>query len=154
MIEMERIQNLNLELGQEADGKVEDDRMDGRGFTSNINQNCEGASPLLPACLHLSRTGAAPRGECKTSAPSIGIPCHHERESLEIKRRRWAFYKALTTRQDRAPLNSFPWKTSFANEYGWNNRHAANATYLEINVRATNQHQVDRQTDISGTEKM
>ena len=104
-------------------------------------------------CLHLSRTGAAPRGECKTSAPSIGIPCHHERESLEIKCR-WAFYKALTTRQDKAPLNSFPWKTSFANEYGWNNRHAANATYLEINVRATNQHQVDRQTDISGTEKM
>ena len=51
MIEMERIQNLNLELGQEADGKVEDDRMDGRGFTSNINQNCEGASPLLPAPL-------------------------------------------------------------------------------------------------------
>ena len=55
MIEMERIQNLNLELGQEADGKVEDDqtdgRTDGRGFTSNINQNCEGASPLLSAPL-------------------------------------------------------------------------------------------------------
>ena len=30
MIEMERIQNLNLELGQEADGKVEDDQTDGR----------------------------------------------------------------------------------------------------------------------------
>ena len=59
MIEMERIQNMNLGEGKEADGKVEDDRADGererRGFTSNINQNCEWASLARLLALELAQ---------------------------------------------------------------------------------------------------
>ena len=80
MIEMERIQNLNL--GQEADEKVEDDQRTRFHIEhqSKLRRDLLAPRPLPP-------TSARPalRGECEMSAPSIGIPSQHEREPLQME---------------------------------------------------------------------
>ena len=101
----------------------------------------------------LASSDSTSRSPSQTSAPSIDSSPHHEKEPL--RRRRWRALSSYDNGQEptRGSTNFVSWRTSFTNEYEWSNRHPANATYLEINVRATSQHQVDRQTDISGRGK-
>ena len=151
MIEMERIQNLNL--GQEADEKVEDDQRT-RFHIEHQSKLRRGLARAASLRLQLARLF-----EENARCPRHLSAFRHNMRGSRFKWR-WAFYRALTTTdkvEGSTKLVLYLGRLHSLTNIELNNRRAANATYLEINVRLsehpTNIRQIDRLTS-TAEEKM